>query len=333
MLLITTPLIAIIKIKKMMKFIIFFFIIRGGVKKMSIKLKYLQWVDTHVDDLTNKKIIVTGCNSGIGFYVAGYLAYKNATVIMACRDLNKAKKAKNELLQQFPHATIHLLQLNLASNESIQNFVSHIIKEYHQIDILIHNAGVYHLKKSWTKEQFETVMATNYLGTYLLNERILPYIKERIVFTTSIAHRWGKIDYEDFFSIKKYRHIRVYANSKLALSKYFTYLSLQCPLKIVAAHPGICSTNLLDPQRGGVSKAFARCGNAFLQLFMHSAQKGALSTLIAATDPSLQSGELIGPRGIFHISGYPKKQKLSKKAWMGQQELMNYTKKLFDLKS
>ena len=91
----------------MMKFIIFFFIIRGGEKKMRIKLKYMYWVDTHVDDLTNKKIIVTGCNSGIGFYVAGYLAYKNATVIMACRDLNKAKKAKNELLQQFPHASIY----------------------------------------------------------------------------------------------------------------------------------------------------------------------------------------------------------------------------------
>ncbi len=331
MLLIIIRLIVITKIKKMMKFIIFFFIIKAGVKKMSIKQKYLHWVDAHVDDLTNKKIIVTGANSGIGLQVAGYLAYKNATVIMACRDLNKAKKAKSELLQQFPHANIHVLQLNLASNESIQNFVAYIIKEYRQIDIIIHNAGVYHLKKSWTKDHFETVMATNYLGTYLLNETLLPYIKERIVFTTSIAHKWGKINYDDFFSLNKYRHTKVYANSKLALSRYFTFLSLQSPLKIVAAHPGICYTNLLDPQRGGVSKTFAKCGNAFLHLFMHSAQKGALSTILAATS-SINNGDLFGPRGLFHISGYPKKQKLSKKAWKEQQELILYTKSLFQTK-
>ena len=81
MLLIIIRLIVITKIKKMMKFIIFFFIIKAGVKKMSIKQKYLHWVDAHVDDLTNKKIIVTGANSGIGLHVAGYLDYNNVTDI------------------------------------------------------------------------------------------------------------------------------------------------------------------------------------------------------------------------------------------------------------
>lgn len=297
------------------------------------KSKYLTWIDSRVHDLNLKKYIVTGANSGIGFHVARYLAYKNGIVIMACRNLEKAQLAKNEIKREFPFAQIEILKLDLSSSTSVYEFVKQYKKKFHTVDVLIHNAGVYHLKQSWTEDQFDIVMATNYLNPYLLNELMFPIVKERIIFTTSIAHKWGKIDYEDFYSINNYRYTKVYANSKFALSQYFSYLSKNhTNIKIYAAHPGICFTNLLDPNKGGVSKLFSQCGNQFLKLFMHSSKKAALSTFYAATVSNEKSGLVYGPRGLFHISGYPTKQHLCKKVDINQEKLIHYTKNLFFLK-
>lgn len=63
---------------------------------MKMKSKYKRWIDKKIDNLSNKTIIITGCNSGIGFYTALFLSYKNAKIIMACRNLNKAQEAKEK---------------------------------------------------------------------------------------------------------------------------------------------------------------------------------------------------------------------------------------------
>lgn len=300
---------------------------------MKMKSKYKRWIDKKIDNLSNKTIIITGCNSGIGFYTALFLSYKNAKIIMACRNLNKAQEAKEKILLENPCAQLEIYKLDVSSLESIQEFVKNIKKNYHSIDILINNAGVFHLKQTWTENHFDIIMATNYLGPYLLSELLMPILKEKIIFTTSIAHKWGKINYEDFYSIKHYKHIPVYANSKLAISKYFMYLvsNEKRKVQVLAAHPGISSTNLLDPSKGGVSKAFSRCGNAFLRLFMHSAVKASLSLVYAAGSNKTLNGDVYGPRGLFEISGYPKKRKLSKKVCVNVEEFIEYTQKILQL--
>ena len=62
-------------------------------------MKYQKWLDKNVDDLNGKTIIVTGANSGIGYYSTLCFLYKGAHVIMACRNLDKANKAKENLLE------------------------------------------------------------------------------------------------------------------------------------------------------------------------------------------------------------------------------------------
>ena len=85
-------------------------------------MKYQKWLDKNIDDLTNKIIIVTGATSGIGKYEALYFAYKGAKVIMACRNIEKAIKVKEELLNEVPGAYFDIIKLDLSDLSSIDDF-------------------------------------------------------------------------------------------------------------------------------------------------------------------------------------------------------------------
>jgi NAD(P)-dependent dehydrogenase (short-subunit alcohol dehydrogenase family) len=72
-------------------------------------MKYSKWIDKHIQDLRDKTIIITGANSGLGFECCRALLYKKANIIMACRNLEKANKAK-EKDNVLPHSTFSVLQ-------------------------------------------------------------------------------------------------------------------------------------------------------------------------------------------------------------------------------
>lgn len=303
--------------------------------------KYFDYLDKKLPSLNNLNIIVTGSNAGIGFYAAMFLAYKKASVIMACRNENKAKQAKQKILEIVPYAKIHIESLDLASFQSISDFCGVVRQKYPKIDVLINNAGVYHLPKSKTADDYEIIMGTNYIGTYVLTNKILTHLSKnpnsRIIFTYSLAHRWGKIDYNNFFLEKKYKHIKAYANSKLALCKYATYLANMLENekkypKIVLVHPGVSATNLINSDKGGFSKSFSKLGTAFLKIFVHSPQKACMGLVIAAGADWIENKDSLGPRGFMEVSGYPKKRKLAKKVYVNQEELIKYTEKITDIK-
>ena len=75
-------------------------------------MKYQKWVDKNIDNLKGKVIIVTGASSGIGKYSSLYFAYKGATVIMACRNIEKAEKVKQELLSEVPDGNFDIIIVN-----------------------------------------------------------------------------------------------------------------------------------------------------------------------------------------------------------------------------
>lgn len=72
-------------------------------------LKYLAYLDDRVGDLSDKTIVITGANSGIGFYASRLLAAKGARVVMACRSVGRAEKARAEILETLPGAKIDIL--------------------------------------------------------------------------------------------------------------------------------------------------------------------------------------------------------------------------------
>jgi NAD(P)-dependent dehydrogenase (short-subunit alcohol dehydrogenase family) len=279
-------------------------------------MKYQKYLDKHRVDLTNKTILVTGANSGIGYWVTLQLCYYNAHVIMGCRNLEKALLAKESILLEVPNAKIDIEIIDLGNTESVLNFVTLIKDKYKSIDILVNNAGVYFS---------ENTMLINYIGPYILTTNLISIIKEKVVNVSSVAHYFGKIDYNDFLANNN--KSRAYANSKLALHSLNIALSPIYPnLTFINTHPGLTATNILKSPNNTFFVWLKKLGSSFMKVFSHSPEKAALTTLLGIIENN-DSYDFYGPRGLFHLSGYPKKQKQSKKAFKHINELINVSNK------
>jgi len=275
------------------------------------------WTAADIPDLTGKTIVVTGGNSGIGFEAARELARKRAHVILACRDLAKAREAIAELHALMPSASLEPMQLDLASLESVHRFARDLQAKNVPLDVLVNNAGVMAIPYRRTAERFEMQLGTNHLGhfalTGLLLEPLLAAPAARVVNVSSTAHKMGRMNFADLNGEKSYAKWIAYAQSKLA-NLLFTYelqrrlAAAGAPAISLACHPGYSATNL---QHAGPRMTGSRVGAVIMdignRLFSQSAAMGALPTLYAATSPDAQGGDYIGPDGFMENYGHPKK--------------------------
>ncbi|AFZ37250.1 NADPH-protochlorophyllide oxidoreductase [Stanieria cyanosphaera PCC 7437] len=116
-----------------------------------------------------KTVIVTGASSGVGLYAAKSLANRGWHVVMACRNLEKAKQAAKEV--RIPEGNYSIIKLDLASLASVRQFVEDFRATGRYLDALVCNAAVYLplLKEPMRSEDgYELSVATNHLGHYLL---------------------------------------------------------------------------------------------------------------------------------------------------------------------
>ena len=268
------------------------------------------WNINQIEDLKGKVIIITGATSGLGKEAAKQIALKNAEVIMAVRNTEKATQVKQEIESLYHSANVKIKHLDLASLASIQSFADDIKSTYKQLHILINNAGVMMSPYDTTEDGFEKQMGTNHLGPFALTGQLLPLLMatpmSRIVNTSSIAHRQGNIDFSDInWEKRKYKTSRAYGDSKLA-NLYFTF-DLARKLEhagnnpiVTAAHPGWTRTEL---QRH--SGLFQFLNNFFSQ----KVEQGVLPTLRAAFDQEAQTGDYFGPSGFAEMQGSPVKVK------------------------
>lgn len=145
-------------------------------------------------NLNKKTIIITGGNSGLGYECAKNIAKANINnhVILACRNAAKANDAVNSLIKETNNNNITSLELDLASLESVRNFVSKFSKSnYPPLYALVCNAGLIMVDKThYTKDGFESTFGINHLGHFLLSNMLLEKITDsgRIVFVSSGTH-------------------------------------------------------------------------------------------------------------------------------------------------
>ncbi len=268
------------------------------------------WTENDIPDQTGRVAIVTGANSGIGWETARALVQKGATVIMACRSLQKADHAAERIMAHSPSGNAVVLPLDLADLDSVRAFTTSFSKSYNRLDILINNAGVSAKSYGKTAQGFELHFGINYLGHFALTGLLIDLINAtknaRIVTVSSIGHWIGSIDFEDLSWERHYPRQLPYSRSKLA-NLLFTY-ELQRKLTAagketlaIAAHPGWTDTNM-------TRKGYYRIANP---LFGQPAFMGALPSLYAATSLDIQGGDYIGPGGFMELRGYPKKVRSS----------------------
>ena len=251
-----------------------------------------------VPDQTGKTIFITGANTGLGFEAAKVLAGMGARVLIGCRSRDKAQQARSKIMAQHPAADVAVVELDLGSLDSVKKAAAVVAKEP-RLDVLINNAGIMIPPYELTPEGFESQFGVNHLGPFALTALLLDKLRStpdsRVVSTSSIAHKQGKIYFDDINAEQRYNAVVRYAQSKLA-NLYFTY-ELQRRLAAagdntisVAAHPGIATTELSRY----LPRALVLLTPLFQPLFNTAAQ-GAWPTLCAATMPGVRGGDYYGP--------------------------------------
>ena len=143
-----------------------------------------------------KTVIITGANSGLGFETAKKIAgySKDFEIILACRNIQKAENAKEQIIEETGNSNIIVMQLDTSSIKSVRQFVEDYKKHYNKpIYALLCNAGISGVgadKKQLTKEGFDIIFATNHLGHFFLTNLLLPLMEKegKILVTSSDMH-------------------------------------------------------------------------------------------------------------------------------------------------
>ncbi len=280
-----------------------------------INTKHNNWDTSNIPNLKGKTALITGSNSGLGYYTAKALAEKNCHVILSCRTLEKSIATKNKLKKLIPQAKLSSIEIEMADFNNVSRKCDELSNEYENLDLLINNAGIMHPPKTLNSQGYEIQFAVNHLSHMLLTLKLIPLLSKiknsRIVTVTSLAQFFGKVGWKNLKAEDYYNKQESYATSKLANIMFALELSQKLEKKNIlslAAHPGIAKTNLFSAQRPNPSKIEKLSLELFSPIFQ-SAEMGALPQLYAATSNSVKSGDHYGPK--FNFRGYPKLSKTS----------------------
>jgi NAD(P)-dependent dehydrogenase (short-subunit alcohol dehydrogenase family) len=250
--------------------------------------------------MTDRTVVITGSNSGIGLAAARALAAKGARVVLAVRNQDKGRAAAATIA-----GATEVRRLDLASLASVRAFAEGWSAP---IDILIDNAGIMIPPLTRTEDGFELQFGTNHLGHFALTNLLLPHVSSRVVTVASGAHHQGRIDFDDLnWERKPYRRWPAYAQSKLANLLFTMELqrrlaAVGSPVIATAAHPGYSATGLQSHSENAVASVAMRLGN---RLIAQTEDAGALPTLFAAVG-DVPGDSYAGPGGPLQLRGAPK---------------------------
>jgi len=273
-----------------------------------------KWSPDQIADQAGRTAIVTGANSGLGLVTARELARAGASVVLACRNVQKGEAAAAEIRAAVPGARLQVSELDLSSLASVRQFG--LTLNVDELAALINNAGIMMPPQQQTADGFELQFGTNHLGHFALTGLLLQRLGRaeagRVVTLSSLEHKSGHVDFDDLQLVHGYAPRKAYRQSKLANAVFGLELDRRLRaagslVVSVLAHPGYSDTNLQSTGPTGIMKALLAVGN---RVFAQTAEQGALPTLYAATAPDVQGGDYYGPDGFQELRGRPKKVKV-----------------------
>jgi len=277
--------------------------------------------------LEGKTVVITGANSGLGYAGTKAFARKGATVVMACRSVERGERAAAEVRGKtdtdgWRAPELDVRECDLASLGSVRSFAEGVADAYDAVDVLCNNAGVMALPRREPTDGFERQLGVNHFGHFALTGRLFPLLRagdgeSRVVTQSSGVHETGEIDFGDLNWEQSYSRWGAYARSKLA-NLLFAY-ELQRRLegrgvdgvKSVACHPGYADTSLQTRAAEASGNPLMRVGMRLASgLLAQSPERGALPMLYAAT-ADVEGGAYVGPGGLFGMRGRPEEQRSS----------------------
>lgn len=299
---------------------------KRSVETVGYGLPVVEWSSADIPDQLDRVIVVTGANSGIGLEVARALASARATVVMACRSVERGTAAK-AMLDQRSRGELVVMELDLTDGRSIQDLADRVIKEFGRVDGLVNNAGIMGTSRATTEAGIDRQWATNHLGHFALTGLLLPAMIERearVVNVSSLAAAGGNPDRMirsdgtlptrprlplGLTDRVRYPRFGVYSDTKWANQVFSLELNHRLAAAnsraiAVAAHPGLTHTNLVA--NSSLGSILGSVAGALSSRLAQSAEDGALPILRAATDPAVEGGQYYGPSGRRQRSGPPK---------------------------
>lgn len=210
--------------------------------------------------MKDKVVVITGANKGIGKEAAKQIAKLGAKVYMACRSLDSANQAKDEIISETGNANVFVRHLDLASTDSIISFAEQFKKEENKLDVLINNAGLWTKTKKLTDIGVEQTFAVNVLGHQLLTELLLDQLKNavpsRIINVAS--HFAGGLDIDDInFDKRNYNETLAYKQTKQAnrmLTREWARRLEKDNISVYSMTPGFVPTTELFREQNVVGK-------------------------------------------------------------------------------
>ena len=200
-------------------------------------------------DLSGMTIVVTGCNSGLGYETMRVLAMRGAHVIGTARTKEKGERACGSI-----DGNATPVVLELSDFDSVRACAQTIEEMDIPIDVLMCNAAIMALPELELVNGIERQFVVNHLGHFILVNSLLGTVKKadqgRIVMVSSGAHRFAPevgIDFDNLDGSQSYEGWTAYGRSKLANGLFAAELARRLEGTSVTAnslHPGVIKTNL-----------------------------------------------------------------------------------------
>ncbi|MBN9138569.1 SDR family oxidoreductase [Phyllobacterium sp.] len=280
------------------------------------------WTFSDIPSQRGRSAIVTG-TGGLGYETALALARAGGEIILAGRNGKKGAAAVAQIKAAVSGADIRFEELDLASLASVRSFGDRMREQRQSLDLLINNAGVMTPPtRQATGDGFELQFGTNYLGHFALTAHLLSLLirgdRPRVVNLSSLAHRSGKIHFDDLQWQRTYKPWPAYCQSKLAMLMFAFELQRRSDtagwgLMSNAAHPGYARTELIS-NGPGTSGLLPRVSMLMQPFASHSAADGSLPTLFAATSPAATGSGYYGPNWFYELKGPPEPAKVMPQA-------------------
>ncbi|XP_049865866.1 retinol dehydrogenase 11-like [Pectinophora gossypiella] len=285
--------------------------------------------------LDGRTVLITGGTSGMGIEIATDLAARGARVIIACPFREEGERAREAIVEESGNDNVVFKLLDLACLDSVRKFAANILNTEQRLDRLLNNAGVGIPGDFQTADGLNFIMQVNYFGHFLLTLLLLPLLrktgtpteKSRIINTSSILHRIGRVDIENMNKVGHYwSKIQIYGNSKICLVLFSRELTRR--LKEIEANVVI---NSLDPGAVG-TRIFDQCGwmrghliTFFYGWFCKSPFEGAQTAIHMALDDKAGnvSGEFFKDCDLYPAAGSACNDVTAKELWDASVRLVN----------
>ena len=202
---------------------------------------------------SNKTVIITGSNSGIGFELAKKLISENYFVILGCRNKKKGLDAEKRL-----GIKSKFIEIDLSNYESIDTFSRQIRNESLSINYLVNNAGVMFHPNYFLNNGINVTFFINYIGYYYLSLKLIDLLEKnnnsKIINISSISSYSVKSLDWNFFNPNKTQSNLKYKRELYSYTNLFRLMfSIELSNKLrqrgfktksIACHPGVVKSSL-----------------------------------------------------------------------------------------